>query len=77
VPLGQPALALAAKLRRRADKAGLDVAPPAGDDLGARLFALVGEAVAAEVDPEAALRSTARAYRDAVRAAEAVAPSDG
>jgi XTP/dITP diphosphohydrolase len=77
VPLGQPALALAAKLRRRADKAALEVAEPAGDDLGARLFALVGEAVAAGVDPEAALRSTARAYRDAVRGAEAVARSDG
>jgi XTP/dITP diphosphohydrolase len=77
VPLGQPALALAAKLRQRADKAGLDVPPPAGDDLGARLFALAGEAVAADVDPEAALRATARAYRDAVRQAEAVAVSDG
>jgi len=70
VPLGQPALALAAKLRRRADKAGLTVAAPDGDDLGARLFALVGEAVGAGVDPEAALRTTARAYRDAVRIAE-------
>jgi XTP/dITP diphosphohydrolase len=76
VPLGQPALALAAKLRRRADKAGLDVAPPAGDDLGGRLFALVGDAVAAGEDPEAALRATARAYRAAVRAAEGV-PDEG
>ena len=70
VPLGQPALALAAKLRRRAEKAGLDVAVPGGDDVGARLFALVDDAVAAGADPEAALRATARAYRDAVRAAE-------
>jgi XTP/dITP diphosphohydrolase len=70
VPLGQPALALAAKLRRRAEKAGLDVPTPAGDDLGARLFALVGEAVAAGENPEAALRATARAYRDAVRSVE-------
>jgi XTP/dITP diphosphohydrolase len=70
VPLGQPALALAAKLQRRAQKAGVEVGPPAGDDLGARLFALVGAAVAAGEDPEAALRATARAYRDAVRAAE-------
>jgi XTP/dITP diphosphohydrolase len=73
VPLGQPALALAAKLRRRAVKAGLDVSPPAGDDLGSRLFALVGEAVDTDVDPEAALRAVSRAYRDAVRAAEAPA----
>jgi XTP/dITP diphosphohydrolase len=76
VPLGQPALALAAKLQRRAQKAGLDVAPPTGDDLGARLFALAGEAVAAGVEPEAALRATARAYRDAVRATEG-APVSG
>ena len=70
VPLGQPALALAAKLQRRVQKAGLDVVPPADGDLGARLFALAGEAVAAGVEPEAALRATARVYRDAVRAAE-------
>ncbi len=70
VPLGQPALALAAKLRGRVDKAGLDVEPPAGDDVGARLFALVGEALAAGIDPEAALRTTARGYRERVRATE-------
>jgi XTP/dITP diphosphohydrolase len=77
VPLGQPALALAAKLRRRAAKAGLDVAPPPVDDLGARLFALVGDAVDADVDPEAALRATARAYRAAVRAAEGASEGGG
>ena len=77
VPLGQPALALAAKLQRRAEKAGLEAAPPGRDDLGARLFALVGEAVAAGEDPEAALRATARAYRDAVRAAEGGPAADG
>ena len=76
VPLGQPALALAAKLRRRAAKAGLDVAPPAGDDIGSRLFALVGEAVEADVDPEAALRTASRAYREALRAAEGVPAAD-
>jgi XTP/dITP diphosphohydrolase len=75
VPLGQPALALAAKLQRRAAKAGLDVAAP-GDGLGARLFAIVGEAVDADVDPEAALRATARTYRSALRAAEG-ASADG
>jgi XTP/dITP diphosphohydrolase len=74
VPLGQPALALAAKLRRRVAKAGLAVDPPAGEDVGSRLFALVGEAVAAGVDPEAALRGTVRGYLAAVRAAEG-APS--
>jgi XTP/dITP diphosphohydrolase len=77
VPLGQPALALAAKLQRRAQKAGVEVTLPAGDDLGARLFALVGKAVAAGEDPEAALRATARAYRDAVRAAEGILAANG
>ena len=48
----------------------MDATPPGGDDLGARLFALVGEALAAGEDPESALRATARAYRDAVRTAE-------
>ncbi len=74
VPLGQPALALAAKLRRRVEKAGLAVDPPAGDDVGSRLFALVGEALAAGVDPEAALRATARDYLAAVRAVEGAPP---
>ena len=40
------------------------------DELGLRLFELVREAVAAGVDPEAALRRTARAFRDAIVAAE-------
>jgi XTP/dITP diphosphohydrolase len=75
VPLAQPALALAAKLRRRVEKAGLVVDPPVGDDVGSRLFALVGEALAAGVDPEAALRGTARDYLAAVRAAEGARPA--
>jgi XTP/dITP diphosphohydrolase len=74
VPLAQPALALSAKLVARANRAGLDVAVPAGDDVGARLFAIVQEAVAAGVDPETALRRTTRAYRSAIIAAEATTP---
>ncbi|MET2714419.1 MULTISPECIES: nucleoside triphosphate pyrophosphohydrolase [Streptomyces] len=73
VPLGQPALALAAKLAGRARTADLPVEPPvsAGPaDFGARLLALAAEAEAAGVDPETALRATARAYRDAIRATE-------
>jgi XTP/dITP diphosphohydrolase len=81
VPLGQPALALAAKLRRRADKAGLAVPPPTDPTpdgaIGARLLAVVADAVAADVDPEAALRATARAYRDALRTAEGLPPAAG
>jgi XTP/dITP diphosphohydrolase len=66
VPLNQPALALAAKLVSRARRAGLDVGVPAADGIGGRLMALVVEAAEAGVDPEAALRRTARAYRDAI-----------
>jgi XTP/dITP diphosphohydrolase len=73
VPLAQPALALSAKLISRAARAGLDVAPDSADEIGERLFAVVQDAVAAGVDPEAALRRTARAYRDAIQAAEAPA----
>ncbi|WP_405694170.1 nucleoside triphosphate pyrophosphohydrolase [Streptomyces sp. NBC_01185] len=70
VPLGQPALALAAKLGNRVRTAGLDVELPAGDGIGHRLLALAVRAEQDGVDPEAALRAAARAYRDAVRAAE-------
>jgi XTP/dITP diphosphohydrolase len=70
VPLAQPSLALAAKLVARVERAGLDVEPSSGDEIGERLFAIVRDAVAAGVDPEGALRRTTRAYRDAVRTAE-------
>ncbi|MDT0441720.1 MazG family protein [Streptomyces johnsoniae] len=71
VPLGQPGLALAAKLAARARTAGLDAALPGpADGFGHRLLALAAEAEAAGVDPETALRGAARAYRDAIRAAE-------
>ncbi|KDQ67733.1 nucleoside triphosphate pyrophosphohydrolase [Streptomyces sp. NTK 937] len=70
VPLGQPALALAAKLGSRVRQAGVDVPLPAGDSLGHRLLALAVRAEADGTDPEAALRAAARAYRNAIRAAE-------
>ncbi|WP_299540302.1 nucleoside triphosphate pyrophosphohydrolase [uncultured Streptomyces sp.] len=75
VPLGQPALALAAKLGGRVRSAGLAVVPPAGgsdDSLGYDLLALAVRAERDGVDPEAALRAAARAYRDAILAAEGV-----
>ncbi|WP_345583125.1 MazG family protein, partial [Streptomyces prasinosporus] len=70
VPLGQPGLALAAKLASRVRTAGLDVPLPEGEGVGYDLLALAVRAEAEGVDPEAALRAAARAYRDAVRAAE-------
>jgi XTP/dITP diphosphohydrolase len=80
VPIDQPALALAAKLVARAGRAGLDVRTPTRDDpagdVGDRLMAIVAEAVERGVDPEAALRRRARAYRQAMVDAEAGAPRD-
>lgn len=70
VPLGQPGLALAAKLASRTRTAGLAVPLPEGEGIGYDLLALAVRAEAAGVDPEAALRAAARAYRDAIRAAE-------
>ncbi|MFF4233155.1 nucleoside triphosphate pyrophosphohydrolase [Streptomyces sp. NPDC001820] len=70
VPLGQPGLALAAKLAGRVRTAGLDVPLPAGQGTGYELLALAVRAEASGTDPEAALRAAARAYRDAIRAAE-------
>ncbi|MGW2656916.1 nucleoside triphosphate pyrophosphohydrolase [Streptomyces sp. NPDC001478] len=75
VPLGQPGLALAAKLASRVRTAGLDVPLPESGDgaaIGYRLLALAVRAQEEGVDPEAALRAAARAYRDAIRAAEGV-----
>jgi XTP/dITP diphosphohydrolase len=71
IPLGQPALALAAKLSSRVRSGGLDVPLPAGDGgIGYELLALASRAEAAGVDPETALRAASRAYRDAIVAAE-------
>ncbi|MFF9017970.1 nucleoside triphosphate pyrophosphohydrolase [Streptomyces sp. NPDC014870] len=70
VPLGQPGLALAAKLAGRVRTAGLDVPLPQGEGIGYELLTLAAEAEAEGVDPEAALRAAARAYRDAILAAE-------
>lgn len=73
VPLGQPALALAAKLVSRVSAAPLDVPLPRGEGIGYELLALAARAEAAGTDPEAALRAASRGYRDAILAAEATA----
>ncbi|MFF4217655.1 MULTISPECIES: nucleoside triphosphate pyrophosphohydrolase [Streptomyces] len=70
VPLGQPALALTAKLASRVRSQGLDVPVPAGDGIGYELLALAVRAEASGVEPETALRAAARTYRDAIRSAE-------
>jgi XTP/dITP diphosphohydrolase len=83
VPFGQPALALAAQLQRRAERAGIppDLAVPGGPDegsrLGAELFELVAQARGAGLDPELELRAAARRYADLVRRWEADAQTAG
>jgi XTP/dITP diphosphohydrolase len=86
VPFGQPALALAAQLQRRAARAGvpdelarLEGDPgspgPAGsegsaEEIGRELFRLVLKTRETGRDPELELRAAARRYRDLVRAWE-------
>ncbi|MER6919804.1 MazG family protein, partial [Streptomyces spiralis] len=70
VPLHQPGLALAAKLASRVRTAGLEVPFPKGEGIGYELLALAARAESEGVDPEAALRAAARAYRDAIRETE-------
>ncbi|MEU3828126.1 nucleoside triphosphate pyrophosphohydrolase [Streptomyces sp. NPDC029080] len=77
VPLGQPGLALAAKLASRVRTADLDVTVPEGDGIGYELLALAVRAEADGVDPEAALRAAARAYRDVIRKSEGAPAADG
>ncbi|WP_433300873.1 nucleoside triphosphate pyrophosphohydrolase [Actinoplanes sp. CA-030573] len=70
IALSQPALALAAKILQRVERAGLDVPLPAGDDLGSALLRLVAEARAAGADPEAEVRRATLDYAEDVRSAE-------
>jgi XTP/dITP diphosphohydrolase len=80
VPFGQPALALATQLQRRAEGYGAPAAlveptgpaPEAGtpEAFGEELFGLVALARAAGADPERELRAAARRYRDRVHAWE-------
>jgi XTP/dITP diphosphohydrolase len=81
VPLNQPALALAGKLVSRAARAGLSpelqslsvAGADAEAEIGARLLAVVTDAVMVNVDAETALRRAVRAYRQALVAAEQAA----
>lgn len=73
IPLGQPGLALAAKLAGRVRTGGVDVELPRGEGIGYELLRLAARAEAEGTDPETALRAAARVYRDAIRAAEGVA----
>jgi XTP/dITP diphosphohydrolase len=75
VPFGQPALALAAQLQRRAARAGvpdqlaqLEAEPgDPGARIGRELFQLVAQAREAGCDPELELRAATRRYRELVQ----------
>jgi XTP/dITP diphosphohydrolase len=78
VALGQPAVALAAKLTSRTARAGLpSELLPSGPGVGEQLFALAATAKLAGVDPEAELRTAALRFADAVRVAESAAAAEG
>lgn len=68
VPLGQPALSLAAKLQRRATRLGAPT--PAYDGIGGELWDLVARCQIEGLDPETELRTVARAFRDRLAALE-------
>jgi len=80
--LGQPALALAAQLQRRAARAGVPAElsrldggdggqqDRSGEDIGRELFWFVARARELGHDPEMELRAAARRYRDLVHAWE-------
>ena len=76
IPLGLPALALAAKLLARLEHCGLAVPVPAADPddptsaFGAELLDIVRRASASGVDAEQALRETVLAYRRDIHRAE-------
>ena len=78
VAMGQPALALAAKLAQRTARAGLpgDLLPK-HTDTGSRLFDLAALAKLADQDPEGELRAVARRFAADVRTAERAARDAG
>lgn len=78
VPMSQPALALVAKLAGRVRKSGLDVPvgqpqelPDTVDELGEQFLVTAIAAASEGWDPEEALRTAARRYRDRIITAEA------
>ncbi|MDR7322741.1 MULTISPECIES: nucleoside triphosphate pyrophosphohydrolase [Catenuloplanes] len=70
IALSQPALALAAKILQRAERAGVAVPLPEALDLGSELLRRVAAARAAGLDAEALLRRAALAHAEAIRTAE-------
>lgn len=79
VPLGQPALPLAAKVLYRAEKYGYEIEVPQSitvpgdltpEDAGALLLSIVDQIQAQGIDPEAALRTATRNHIAKIHAFE-------
>lgn len=79
VPLGQPALPLAAKLLYRAEKYGYNIPVESSHNLqsditeseaGQLIFSLINEIQKAGIDPEAALRAATKEYLEKIQAHE-------
>ncbi|RKT83521.1 XTP/dITP diphosphohydrolase [Saccharopolyspora antimicrobica] len=78
VALGQPAVALAAKLVQRANRAGIPAeALPSGESPGEALFAIAARTKLAGGDPEDELRAVALAFAERIRTAERRARESG
>ncbi|MBB5153590.1 MazG family protein [Saccharopolyspora phatthalungensis] len=78
VALGQPAVALAAKLVQRANRAGIPAdAMPRGETPGDVLFGAAAQAKLTGHDPEDQLRSVALAFAERIRSAERLARESG
>ncbi|SNR32582.1 XTP/dITP diphosphohydrolase [Haloechinothrix alba] len=78
VALGQPAVALAAKLAQRSARAGVpEELLPAPEGTGAALFDIAARAKRAGEDPEDALRVVAKRFLADMRAAESSAREAG
>jgi XTP/dITP diphosphohydrolase len=75
VPLGQPALSLAAKLQKRGTRVGAPI--PSYEGVGGELWALVARCRTEGLDPEAELRRVARDYRDRLSAIETELLAEG
>ncbi len=70
VAMGQPAVALAAKLGSRAAKSGVVVELPTGDSAAEQIFRIAYAAGAAGEDPETDLRAVSKDFAAELAAAE-------
>jgi XTP/dITP diphosphohydrolase len=78
VALGQPALALAAKLAQRTGRAGFPAdLLPSGDGIASQIFTMAAAAKLAGEDPEGEVRAVARKFAEDVRTAERAAKDAG